>query len=820
MGLRITPSGSYKNILSASTDDTGDGSTSDGPVPCQNGLCSYARITYKNISSNPPDVMSKILINIAWPYANGPIHLGHVAGSLLPPDIFSRYNRLLKNEVWVVGGSDQHGTPITVTAEKEGVTPEEIADRYHEINKKSIEGLGIEYSLFGKTHSPVHEEITQKMFLRLKENGYIAEVSEDEYYCPRCRKFLPDRYVEGVCPKCGAKDVRSDQCDSCGTTFVPGDLLEPHCMHCGSVPEVRASKQFALKLSDFEEPLKKWISEKDYWRPNVKVFTENFLKGGLKDRSITRDMSWGVPIPVEGDEWRSKVIYVWFDAVIGYLSMTIQHSREIGRPNYWRTFWQNPECRHYYFIGKDNIPFHSIIWPAMLMGCKEDFNLPYDIPANEYLMFNGGKLSKSRKGAVTDGYSMIPRDIQSVLRYFDPEEIRYYLSVVMPDLHDSEFSWNDFETRVNNELVATLGNFYHRCLSFTYKNFGKIPEGGKPSEEVADTVKRTFGDYSAHLGGCDFKKAIQDVMALAHYGNEYFNSRTPWKLVKTDKTECGEVLRDNLFIVKALTLMAWPFMPVSSQKIWGYLGLEGTPEDAGFGTITDPLPSGTAIPEPMPVYGKVDLKVMFPQFFGQPEADVAVPEKTEPFGLFKKLDLRVGKVLKAEDHPNADKLFKLTVDVGDPEPRTICAGLKAFYTKQEMEGREAIVVYNLAPRPLRGIDSCGMLLAADDTSLGGNTVSLLQPSAEVPPGTRFDCGMGGEQAEIIDYKKDFVPVTMKVSSVKDGRFVAGNIGIELPKGSPDVVAAVIDGDRAVVLGDGKGTVATIGRRPADGAGVR
>ncbi len=766
--------------------------------------------------------MSKILINIAWPYANGPIHLGHVAGSLLPPDIFSRYNRLKGNEVWVVGGSDQHGTPITVSAEKEGVTPEEIADRYHNINKKSIEGLGIEYSLFNKTHCPIHEEVTQWMFSRLRENGYIEEITEDEYYCPKCQKFLPDRYVEGVCPKCGAKDVRSDQCDSCGTTFVPGDLLEPHCMHCGSTPVVKASKQFALKLSAFEKPLTDWIGTKDYWRPNVKSFTENFLKGGLKDRSITRDMSWGVTIPVEGEEWKSKVIYVWFDAVIGYLSSSVQHSRDIGDPEYWRTFWQNPDCKHYYFIGKDNIPFHSIIWPAMLMGCKNNFNLPYDIPANEYLMFNGGKLSKSRKGSVTDGYSLIPRDIPHVLEKFDPEEVRYYLSVVMPDLHDSDFSWEDFETKINNELVAALGNFYHRCLSFTHKNFGYIPENDSPDAKVTEEIESTFKDYSEHLETCDFKKAIMDVMALAHYGNEYFNSCTPWKLVKTDKAACGKVLYDNLRIVRALAVMAWPFMPKSSDKIWNDLGLEGSIEKAGYAVLGKELASGTALHEPQPVYGKIDLKVMFPELFNQPEADVPKKKeepKAEPFAAFRKLDLRAGRIINVEDHPAADKLYKLTVDFGDAEPRTICAGLKAFYTKDELMGYEGIAVYNLAPRPLRGIDSCGMMLCADDETLGGNTIALLKPSREVPPGTRF--GFTDEEVTgIADYKKHFSQAVMKTSSVKDGKFTADGSDIEVPDNAPEVIAAVMDNGKTIALTDGKGTTVTVVRPVKNGAIIR
>ena len=763
--------------------------------------------------------MSKILINVAWPYANGPIHLGHVAGSLLPPDIFRRYHVLLGNEVWMVGGSDQHGTPITVSADKEGVSPETIAERYHQINKESIEGLGIEYTLYNKTHCPVHFEITQHMFTRLKENGYIYEVEEDEYYCPKCAKFLPDRYVEGICPKCGATDVRSDQCDSCGATFVPGDVLQPHCTRCGTTPEVRSSKQFALKLSAFEKPLMEELAKNTHWRSNVKAFTENFVKGGLKDRSITRDMSWGVPIPVEGEEWKSKVIYVWFDAVIGYLSATIQHARDIGQPDYWKTFWQNPDCKHYYFIGKDNIPFHSIIWPAMLMGMEEGYNLPYDIPANEYLMFGGAKLSKSRKGAASAASANIPRDIKHVLEKFDPEEIRYYLSVVMPDLHDSDFTWEDLETKVNNELVAALGNFYHRCLSFTHKNFGEIPVNPEPDAKVTEAIVKYLKDYNSHISVCDFKKAIQDVMALAHFSNEYFNSCMPWKLIKEDREKCGRVLYDNLRLVKALCIMAWPFMPKSSERIWGFMGLPGTIAEAGIAAVESALPAGTKLNEPVPVYGKIDLKVMFPELYGQPEADVKIKEKKQapaklegPFADFRMLDLRVGQVIKVEDHPNADKLYKLTVDLGEAEPRTICAGLKAYYTPEEMLNRKAIVVSNLAPRPLRGVDSCGMLLAADDEILGGNTVALLKPSKDVPVGTKFNCGLENSSSEI-DYKKHFAAVTMKVTSVKEG--IEG-----VPADAPAYIAAVYDGEKAIPLSDGNGTVATVERKITDGAGVR
>lgn len=765
--------------------------------------------------------MSKVCINIAWPYANGPIHLGHVAGSLLPPDIFSRYNRLLGNEVLMVGGSDQHGTPITVTAENEGVTPEVIAERYHLMNKQAIEGLGIEYSLFNKTHCPTHFETTQWMFKELLKNGYIYTKDEDEYYCPKCKRFLPDRYVEGTCPNCGATDVRSDQCDTCGTTFVPGDIIDPHCTHCGARPEVRASKQFFLKLSAFEQPLLNYLAKNNFWRSNVKAYTENFLKGGLKDRAITRDMSWGVPIPVEG--WDDKVIYVWFEAVIGYLSASIEYSKQIGQPDYWKQFWQDPACRHYYFIGKDNIPFHSIIWPAMLMGVG-GLNLPYDIPANEYLMFNGGKLSKSRKGNVSDIVSRIPKDIPSILQKFDPEAVRYYLSIIMPDTHDADFSWEDFETKVNSELVAALGNFYHRCLSFTYKNFGVIPTNNTPDPKVAEAIASAKEECLGLLATCDFKKAIQAVMRLAHFGNEYFDSVKPWALLKTDRIACGRALAENIRIVRALCVLAWPFLPRSSQKIWGYMGFDGSIEDAGYLAVDAPLPCGQKLREPIPVYAKVDLKVLYPELFAEEVKTVAskaapAASLAGPFAAFRKLDLRVGQVVEAGDHPDADKLFLLKVDVGEKEPRQICAGLKAYYQRDEILNRKVIVVTNLEPRPLRGIFSNGMLLAADDEDQGGHTVVLLKPSADVPVGTKFDCGLGS-CPEVINYKKDFLAVTMKVSEVQHGQFVSEGKDIALPAGAPANVAAVVDGGKIMVLGDGKCCVATVDRELKNGAGVR
>ncbi|MDR2698186.1 MAG: methionine--tRNA ligase [Candidatus Methanoplasma sp.] len=746
--------------------------------------------------------MSKICINIAWPYANGPIHLGHVAGSLLPPDIFGRYNRLKGNEVLVVGGSDQHGTPITVTAEKEGSTPAEVADRYHRINKKAIEDMSIEYSLYSKTHGAPHIEVVSKVFTTLLEKGYLYEKETNQYYCAACQKFLPDRYVEGTCPKCGAKEVRSDQCDRCGTTFEPGDLIGARCIHCDNEPEVRLSNHFFLKLSAFSKQLMEFVGDKDYWRPNVKTFTMNWLKEGLIDRAVTRDMSWGVPVPVPG--WEDKVIYVWFEAVIGYLSASIEYSKIIGDPNYWKMFWNDTETKHYYFIGKDNIPFHSIIWPAILMGAGK-LNLPHDIPANEYLMFKGDKLSKSRGGAI---------DIPSVLSKYDVDAVRYYLSVNMPDTHDADFTWDDFRTKVNSELVSALGNYYHRCLSFTHKNFGVVPgaDPGEGAKEVSDAISSTLREYEDCLSQCDFKKGIRAVMELSRFGNRYFDSVKPWALVKSDKEQCGKVMNSNLRIVKALAVMAWPFMPSSSEKIWGYLGYEEGIEKSGMETVLSEIPVGRALPEPAPVYNKVEIEVS-----GEDENGGEAAAEGSSFMDFKGLDLRVGRIISAEDHPDAEKLFLLKIDIGEETPRQIVAGLRAYYSKEQMVGKSIILVSNLKPAKLRGFMSQGMLLAADDEALGGTSVQLLRPSEDIPPGTKMNSGLDNSSS-VIEYK-DFQKVKMAVFRVPSEK-IPFNEKTDLPGRGPERIALVLDGGSVVKLSDGKGCTATVDSEIMDGASIR
>lgn len=749
--------------------------------------------------------MSKIVVNVAWPYANGTIHLGHVAGSLLPADLFSRYNRLIGNEVLMVGGSDMHGTPITISAEKAGMTPEQYAEKYHQINKKAIEDMGIEYSLFNKTHCQTHIEITQKLFLDLRDHGYIYTKGTDQYYCPKCARFLPDRYVEGVCPKCGAEKTRSDQCDACGTTFETGDLLKPYCTLCGSEPEIRNTEHFFLKLSAFREPLLRYLEDKDYWRANVKAFTKNWLEDGLNDRAITRDMSWGIPIPVEG--WDDKVIYVWFEAVIGYLSASIEYSRMIGKPDHWEAFWKDPEAKHYYFIGKDNIPFHSIIWPAILMG-EGGLDLPYDIPANEYLMINGGKLSKSRSngGAI---------DIPSVLSRYDADSIRFYLSINMPDTHDTEFTWDDLDTKINNDLVATLGNYYHRCLSFTKKNFGSIPAGETSPETVAE-IEKTLDEYRELMSVCDFKRAIKAVMELARYGNRYFDSVKPWALIKEDRDACGAAMNEALRIVKALCVMMWPFLPRSSEKIGGYLGYDGSIESAGLDAALAPMKEGQELQEPVPVYKKIEAE--------KKEA-VKVEEKQEnkqnqqapagPFADFRRIDIRVGTVVEVGDHPEAEKLYVLKVDLGEEQPRQIVTNIKPLYPREQMENRRLLIISNLKPAKFRGVKSEGMLMALDDEEQGGDALLLLEPSADVPNGTQIGCGLDISSSRI--EVKHFEKVHIEVGKLIDGKV----LGHDAPADAPAAMAYVIDGDERLPLGDGKGCYITVDNLDfKDGALVR
>jgi methionyl-tRNA synthetase len=542
----------------------------------------------------------RIFVGVAWPYANGPLHLGHIAGVYLPADIFARYHRLKGNEVLMVSGSDQHGTPITIRAEQEGKTPAEIADRYHREFLESWEKLGISFDLFTSTGTANHAQVTRDIFLTLLKTGYIYKDTMSQPYCPQCKRFLPDRYVEGTCPFCGASGARGDQCDDCGKPMNPAELVSPRCRLCGSAPQFQDSEHFFLKLSAFQDELASWAGEQGQWRANVYGLTQRYLKEGLKDRAITRDIGWGVAVPLEGYE--NKRIYVWFEAVIGYLSATKEWAKSRGDGEGWRPFWQDKETKSYYFIGKDNIPFHTIIWPAMLMGYG-GLNLPYDVPANEFLTIEGKKLSTSRNWAVW---------LPDYLSRYDPDPLRYLLSINMPDTGDTDFSWREFFRRNNDELVATYGNLVNRVLTFVYKNFnGCVPQPGEldsQSRALLAKAEETINSVGDLIAQCHFKQGAMAAMSLAQEANRYLDDKSPWKVIKGDKQAAADSLYTAIGVISALKTALYPFLPFSSQKVHDYLGFKGRVQDCGWELR---LPSaGQKLVEPKPLFTKLDEKLV------------------------------------------------------------------------------------------------------------------------------------------------------------------------------------------------------------------
>lgn len=565
----------------------------------------------------------RIHVCVAWPYVNGDLHLGHLAGAYVPCDIFARYQRLRGREVLMVSGSDTHGTPITVRAEEEGITPREVVDRYHPRDIEAYLKLGVSFDLYTETDTENHWAVTQDVFLTLLRNGYIYRDMMDALYCDHCKKYLPDRYVEGTCPYCGNPGARGDQCDKCGRTLDAVQLLEPRCRFCGHRPRIRQTEHFFLDLPKLRPRLLEWLQDgKEHWRPNVLQFTVNMLNDPeLRGRPITRDIPWGIPVPVEGFE--DKRIYVWFDAVIGYLAATKEWAKLIGEPERWRDWWQDKATRSYYFIGKDNIPFHTVIWPGMLIGYG-DLNLPYDVPANEYLTLEERTLSKSRRWVI---------EVLDFLSRYDPDTLRYILSINMPETRDTNFSWGEYVRRTNDELVATYGNLVHRTLSFAQRNFeGRVPEPGELEEADAAILARADGAFQTAgdlLEGCKFKAAITEIMAVAHEANRYLDAKAPWFQIKEDRRAAATTIYTCLCVINNLKVLLSPFLPFSSQRLHNLLGYEtdifgrqytevvqettrshlvlrydGSALAAQWGPSR--LPPGQKLPPPSPLFGKLD----------------------------------------------------------------------------------------------------------------------------------------------------------------------------------------------------------------------
>jgi len=544
-----------------------------------------------------------IFIGVAWPYANGPIHQGQFAGAYLPPDIFARYHRTRGNDVLMVSGSDTHGTPITVRAEREGRSPEDVVAEFHQSFLNTWERMGITFDLFTTTATENHSRVSQDFFLRLMERGYIYEDTQELPYCETDRRFLLDRYVEGTCPHCGFTQARGDQCDDCGRPLDPIELKEPRCKFCGNPPDIRPSKHMFVRLSAFQEPLRAWLDDgvkSGYWRKNVLNFSLGMLNEGLHDVAITRDIDWGVRVPIEG--WENKRIYVWFEAVIGYLSAAIEWAELQGSPDAWRNFWQNPAAKSYYFIGKDNIWFHTLHWPAYLMG-HGDLNLPFDVPANQYVNLGGRKSSTSQNWAVW---------LPDYLTRYDPDPLRYYLSASMPETSDTDFTWAEFLRRNNDELVATWGNLVNRVTTQLPRHFdGRVPEPVDLDERAERLIARcseVIDEVGSNIAACHFRAAISGAMGLAQEANRFLDETAPWKAIKEDRQSAANSLYAALAVIAALRTAFYPFLPHSSERLNGYLGETASVQELGWRHVI-PEP-GRALPPAAPLFKKLDPSIV------------------------------------------------------------------------------------------------------------------------------------------------------------------------------------------------------------------
>jgi len=513
-------------------------------------------------------VPEKILVTAALPYANGPLHIGHLAGAYIPADVYVRYQRLKGADVVFICGSDEHGVPITIRADREHATPQEIVDRYHSLMKESFRRMGVVFDNYSRTSLPLHHKISQEIFLSLNAKGWIREQEIRQYYCVSCRRFLPDRYIEGECPHCHRLGARGDQCEACGRWLEPEQLIAATCKICGSAPEFRLTKHWYFRLSEFQKQLEDWQASKLQWKNNVREFCAGWFQEGLTDRPITRDIDWGIPVPLP--DAKGKVLYVWFDAPIGYISSSVEWAQNLGTPERWRDYWCSSDTRLIHFIGKDNIVFHAIVWPAVLMAHGE-FILPDHIPANEFLNIEGEKLSTSRNWAVW---------VDEYLEVFPPDPLRYYLEANAPENKDADFAWKDFQTRNNSELADVLGNLVNRSLSFVEKQFdAKVPPAGEPSEadrailtaaaEATERIGKLLEEFQV-------RRAVGELMDLARAGNKYFNDAAPWATIKTDRARCAATLYTTLQLEAALAVLMDPFLPFSAEKLWRMLNAPGS----------------------------------------------------------------------------------------------------------------------------------------------------------------------------------------------------------------------------------------------------
>lgn len=667
-------------------------------------------------------------ITSALPYANGPVHIGHLAGVYVPADIYARYLRLKKEEVLFIGGSDEHGVPITIKAKKEGVTPQDIVDRYHSIIKKSFEDFGITFDIYSRTTSKVHRDLASEIFKTIDSKGGFIQQSSEQYYDETAQQFLADRYITGKCPHCGNENAYGDQCEACGTSLSPTDLINPKSAISGSVPVMRETRHWYLPLDQHETWLRKWILEDHKeWKTNVYGQCKSWLDMGLQPRAVSRDLDWGIPVPAENAE--GKVLYVWFDAPIGYISNT----REL-LPESWETWWKDEETRLIHFIGKDNIVFHCIVFPAMLKA-EGSYILPENVPANEFLNLEGDKISTSRNWAVW---------LHEYLEDFPGKQdvLRYVLTANAPETKDNDFTWKDFQARNNSELVAIYGNFVNRALVLTQKYFeGRVPVCGEISEydrQTLEEFKNVKADVEKLLDNYRFRDAQKEAMNLARIGNKYLADTEPWKLAKTDMSRVSTIMNLSLQIAANLAIAFEPFLPFSSEKLRKMLNLQSFDwNDLGK---TDLLPAGLQLGIPELLFDKIEDEVIDAQvqkLLDTKKANEAAawkPAEVKPtvsFDDFLKTDIRVGTVLDCQKVPKSDKLLQFRIDDGINQ-RTILSGIAAYYPEPEaLIGTQVCFIANFEPRKLRGIFSEGMILSAEDAD--GKLV-LIKPSAAVTNG--------------------------------------------------------------------------------------
>ncbi len=667
-------------------------------------------------------------VTSALPYANGPVHIGHLAGVYVPADIYVRYLRLKKEDVLFIGGSDEHGVPITIRAKKEGITPQDVVDRYHKIIKDSFEEFGISFDVYGRTTSEVHCETASEFFRTLYDKGEFVEKTSMQYYDEEAHTFLADRYITGECPHCHAEGAYGDQCEKCGTSLSPTDLINPKSAISGSKPVMRETKHWYLPLDKHEAWLRQWILEDHKeWRNNVYGQCKSWLDMGLQPRAVSRDLDWGIPVPVEGAE--GKVLYVWFDAPIGYISNT----KEL-LPDSWEKWWKDPETRLVHFIGKDNIVFHCIVFPAMLKA-EGSYILPDNVPSNEFLNLEGDKISTSRNWAVW---------LHEYLRDFPGKQdvLRYVLTANAPETKDNDFTWKDFQARNNNELVAVYGNFVNRALQLTQKYYdGVVPACGELTEydrQTLDEFKDVKAKVEELLDAFKFRDAQKEAMNLARIGNKYIADSEPWKVVKTDPERVKTVIYISLQLTANLAIAFEPFLPFSSEKLRKMLNMESF-EWNRLGR-TDLLVPGHQLAKPELLFEKIEddvIEAQVQKLLDTKKANEEANYKAKPireniaFEDFQKLDIRVGTVLECTKVPKADKLLCFKIADG-LENRTIVSGISKFYKPEELVGKQVCFIANLAPRKLKGIESQGMILSALNYD---ESLSVITVDREVKPGS-------------------------------------------------------------------------------------